>query len=167
MLSQLQFDRRAQAWVRLPAGALFLASRVRRADIRRCRGTSDDFCRLRRTSLDDYLVNLVSASAGCWVSATCAMIRFPRWKKNNPSGDSATWPWPRGFAAWWHQPQARSKLLACCSSARKTAAIHSPELRLLLALGHQIGMAVENSYLIQQTSRRSEELHVLTKSGAR
>ena len=39
------------------------------------------------------------------------------------------------------------------------------ELRLLLALGHQIGMAVENSYLIQQTSRRSEELHILNEIG--
>src|SRR6202041_1745728 len=39
------------------------------------------------------------------------------------------------------------------------------EYRLLLALGHQIGMAVENSYLIQQTSRRSEELHVLNEIG--
>src|SRR6202043_609893 len=39
------------------------------------------------------------------------------------------------------------------------------ELRLLLALGHQIGMAVENSYLIQQTSRRSEELHILYEIG--
>lgn len=39
------------------------------------------------------------------------------------------------------------------------------ELRLLLALGHQIGMAVENSYLIQQTSRRSEELHILNDIG--
>ena len=40
-----------------------------------------------------------------------------------------------------------------------------PELRLLLALGYQIGMAVENSYLIQQTSRRSEELHILNEIG--
>jgi len=39
------------------------------------------------------------------------------------------------------------------------------ELRLLLSLGHQIGMAVENSYLIQQTARRSEELHVLNEIG--
>ncbi len=36
---------------------------------------------------------------------------------------------------------------------------------MLLALGHQIGMAVENSYLIQQTARRSEELHVLNEIG--
>src|SRR5438309_4815956 len=39
------------------------------------------------------------------------------------------------------------------------------ELRLLLTLGHQIGMAVENSYLIQQTTRRSEELHLLNEIG--
>ena len=40
-----------------------------------------------------------------------------------------------------------------------------PELHLLLALGHQIGMAVENSYLVQQTSRRSEEFHLLNEIG--
>ena len=34
-----------------------------------------------------------------------------------------------------------------------------------MALGHQIGMAVENSYLIQQTARRSEELHILNEIG--
>ncbi|HEV8384336.1 MAG TPA: GAF domain-containing protein [Candidatus Acidoferrales bacterium] len=39
------------------------------------------------------------------------------------------------------------------------------ELRLLLALGHQIGMAVENSYLIQQSARRTEELHILNEIG--
>jgi diguanylate cyclase (GGDEF)-like protein/putative nucleotidyltransferase with HDIG domain len=39
------------------------------------------------------------------------------------------------------------------------------ELRLLLGLGHQIGMSIENSYLIQQTSRRSEELHILNEMG--
>ena len=44
-------------------------------------------------------------------------------------------------------------LLGTPDSRRFTPA----ELRLLLALGHQIGMAVENSYLIQQTARRSEE----------
>ncbi|MGH9681261.1 MAG: GAF domain-containing protein, partial [Candidatus Acidiferrales bacterium] len=39
------------------------------------------------------------------------------------------------------------------------------ELRLLLALGHQIGMAVENSYLIQQSSRRTQELNILNEIG--
>jgi len=41
----------------------------------------------------------------------------------------------------------------------------SAELRLLMALGHQIGMAVENSFLVQQTARRSQELHVLNAIG--
>ncbi len=40
-----------------------------------------------------------------------------------------------------------------------------PELRLLLALGQQIGLAVENSYLIQQTARRSEEMNTLNEIG--
>src|SRR3979490_2245964 len=52
-------------------------------------------------------------------------------------------------------------LLGTPDSRRFTPA----EYRLLLALGHQIGMAVENSYLVQQTSRRSEELHVLNEIG--
>ncbi len=39
------------------------------------------------------------------------------------------------------------------------------ELKLLLGLGHQIGMAVENSYLVQQTARRSEELNILNEIG--
>jgi len=46
-------------------------------------------------------------------------------------------------------------------SRRFTAA----ELRLLLALGHQIGMAVENSYLVQQSSRRTQELNILNEIG--
>jgi diguanylate cyclase (GGDEF)-like protein len=40
-----------------------------------------------------------------------------------------------------------------------------PDLRLLLALGHQIGMAVENGYLVHQTARRGEELHILNEIG--
>ncbi len=41
----------------------------------------------------------------------------------------------------------------------------SGELRLLLALGQQIGTAIENSRLIQEASRRTEELHVLNEIG--
>ncbi len=39
------------------------------------------------------------------------------------------------------------------------------ELQLLMALSQQIGMAIENSYLILQTRRRSEELRVLNEIG--
>jgi diguanylate cyclase (GGDEF)-like protein/putative nucleotidyltransferase with HDIG domain len=52
-------------------------------------------------------------------------------------------------------------LLGTPDSRRFTPA----ELRLLLALGQQIGMAVENSFLVQQTSRRTEELHVMNEIG--
>ena len=52
-------------------------------------------------------------------------------------------------------------LLSSAENRRFTQA----ELRLLLTLGRQIGMAVENSYLIQQTTRRSEELHLLNEIG--
>jgi diguanylate cyclase (GGDEF)-like protein len=40
-----------------------------------------------------------------------------------------------------------------------------PELRLLMALGQQIGLAVENGYLLQQTARRTDELHTLNEIG--
>ena len=39
------------------------------------------------------------------------------------------------------------------------------ELRLLMALGQQIGMSVENSYLMHQTARRTEDLHILNEIG--
>jgi diguanylate cyclase (GGDEF)-like protein len=42
--------------------------------------------------------------------------------------------------------------------------ITPPELRLLLALGQQIGVAVENGYLLQ-TARRTDELHTLNEVG--
>ena len=47
----------------------------------------------------------------------------------------------------------------------ETRAFTPAELKLLLGLGHQIGMAIENSYLIQQTARRTEELHILNEIG--
>src|SRR5207245_9789291 len=45
------------------------------------------------------------------------------------------------------------------------ARVEPAEVRVLLALGHQIGMAVENSDFVQQTSPRSEEHHVLNDIG--
>lgn len=47
----------------------------------------------------------------------------------------------------------------------KNRRFSAPELRLLLALTHQVAMAVENSYLIQQTARRTEEMNVLNEIG--
>lgn len=50
-------------------------------------------------------------------------------------------------------------------SSNESRRFTQAELRILLTLGHQIGMAVENSYLIQQTTRRSDELHLLNEIG--
>lgn len=51
--------------------------------------------------------------------------------------------------------------LASPSSRRFSAA----ELRLLLALGSQVGLAMENFWLAQQSRRRAEELHILNEIG--
>jgi diguanylate cyclase (GGDEF)-like protein/putative nucleotidyltransferase with HDIG domain len=53
-------------------------------------------------------------------------------------------------------------LLLCTGQKRRFV---SAELRLLLAFSHQIAMAIENSYLIQQTARRSEEMKLLNEIG--
>jgi diguanylate cyclase (GGDEF)-like protein len=47
----------------------------------------------------------------------------------------------------------------------KSRRFSAPELRLLLALTHQVAMAVENSYLIEQTTRRTEEMNALNEVG--
>ena len=52
-------------------------------------------------------------------------------------------------------------LLASPNARRFTPA----ELRLLLGLGSQVGMAVENFHLLQQTARRTEELRLLNEIG--
>ncbi|MGH9805484.1 MAG: diguanylate cyclase, partial [Candidatus Acidiferrales bacterium] len=52
-------------------------------------------------------------------------------------------------------------LLASPNARRFTPA----ELRLLLGLGGQVGMAVENFHLLQQTGRRAEELRLLNEIG--
>ncbi|MGB2668428.1 MAG: diguanylate cyclase [Candidatus Acidiferrum sp.] len=155
--------------IRLPAGVLFLhhgdpagPSSVVSA------GISDDFCRAAQTEgLDEYLVGMVSRLGG--------LLGFRDLRDDNLSALEQDEP-IRRFRELALQHGLRSAvvislqakeqafgllLLGTPDSRRFTPA----ELRLLLALGHQIGVAVENSYLIQQTSRRSEELHVLNEIG--
>ena len=155
--------------VRLPAGALFLhhgdpagpTSMV-------SAGIPEAFCgAVQSEGLDDYLVGLVSRLGG--------LLGFRDLRDNNLSALEKDEPIRRfrelalrhGLrSAVVISLQAKEQalgllLLGTPDSRRFTPA----ELRLLLALGHQIGMAVENSYLIQQTSRRSEELHVLNEIG--
>jgi len=155
--------------VRLPSGALFLhhgdtagPTSVVSA------GIPDVFCNIaQEEGLDDYLVGLVSRLGG--------LLGFRDLRDDNLTSLENDEPLRRfRELALKHglrsvvviSLQAKEQafgllLLGTPDNRRFTPA----ELRLLLALGHQIGMAVENSYLVQQTSRRSEELHVLNEIG--
>jgi diguanylate cyclase (GGDEF)-like protein len=155
--------------VRLPSGALFLhhgdtsgPTSVVSA------GIPDAFCNAaQEEGLDDYLVGLVSRLGG--------LLGFRDLRDDNLTSLENDEPLRRfRELALKHglrsvvviSLQAKEQafgllLLGTPDNRRFTPA----ELRLLLALGHQIGMAVENSYLVQQTSRRSEELHVLNEIG--
>jgi diguanylate cyclase (GGDEF)-like protein/putative nucleotidyltransferase with HDIG domain len=155
--------------VRLPAGALFLHHGDPQGPTSVVAvGLSDDFCRAAQDEgLDDYLVSLVARLGG--------LLGFRDLRDDSLSAlekeqsirrfrDLALAQGLRSVVAISLQAKEQAfgvLLLGTPDSRRFTAA----ELRLLLALGHQIGMAVENSYLIQQTSRRSEELHVLNEIG--
>lgn len=156
--------------VRLPAGALFLHHGDPQGPTSVVAvGLSDNFCRTAQDQgLDDYLVGLVSRLGG--------LLGF----RDLRNDDTVA-------ALEREEPIRRFRQLALAQGLRSIVAISlqakeqafgvlllgtpdcrrftPAEYRLLLALGHQIGMAVENSYLIQQTSRRSEELHVLNEIG--
>jgi diguanylate cyclase (GGDEF)-like protein/putative nucleotidyltransferase with HDIG domain len=155
--------------VRLPAGALFLHHGDPQGPTSVVAvGLGDDFCRAaQEEGLDDYLVGLVSRLGG--------LLGFRDLRDDSLSAlekeqairrfrELALAQGLRSVVAISLQAKEQAfgvLLLGTPDSRRFTPA----ELRLLLALGHQIGMAVENSYLIQQTSRRSEELHVLNEIG--
>ena len=155
--------------VRLPAGALFLHHGDPQGPTSVVAvGLSDDFCRAAQNEgLDDYLVGLVARLGG--------LLGFRDLRDDSLSAlekeqsirrfrELALAQGLRSVVAISLQAKEQAfgvLLLGTPDSRRFTPA----ELRLLLALGHQIGMAVENSYLIQQTSRRSEELHVLNEIG--
>ena len=155
--------------IRLPAGALFLhhgdpagPSSVVSA------GISEDFCRKAQTEgLDEYLVGMVSRLGGLLGFRDLRDDNLSALEKDEPIRRFRELALEHGLrSAVVISLQAKEQafgmlLLGTPDSRRFTPA----ELRLLLALGHQIGVAVENSYLIQQTSRRSEELHVLNEIG--
>jgi diguanylate cyclase (GGDEF)-like protein/putative nucleotidyltransferase with HDIG domain len=155
--------------VRLPAGALFLhhgdpegPTSVVAA------GLNDDFCRIaQEEGLDDYLVSLVARLGGLLGFRDLRDSSLAALEKEECIRRFRQLALAQGLrSVVIISLQAKEQafgvlLLGTPDNRRFTPA----ELRLLLALGHQIGMAVENSYLVQQTSRRSEELHVLNEIG--
>src|SRR5437016_1797127 len=155
--------------VRLPAGALFLhhGDPLGPTSVVAV-GLSDEFCRAAQDEgLDDYLVSLVSRLGGLLGFRDLrddSLSALEKEKSIRRFRELALAQGLRSVVAISLQAKEQAfgvLLLGTPDSRRFTPA----ELRLLLALGHQIGMAVENSYLIQQTSRRSEELHVLNEIG--
>ncbi len=155
--------------VRLPSGALFLhhgdpggPTSVVSA------GIPDEFCRkAQEEGLDDYLVGLVARMGGLLSFRDLRDDKLTALEKDEPIRRFRELALQQGLRSivvisLQAKDQAFGLLLLGTPDVRRFT---SAELRLLLALGHQIGMAVENSYLIQQTSRRSEELHVLNEIG--
>jgi diguanylate cyclase (GGDEF)-like protein/putative nucleotidyltransferase with HDIG domain len=132
-------------------------------------GLDDSFCgALQAGDLDAYVVNLVARLGGLVVLRDLARDAnwealekedaFGRLRRALLEQDLRT---VVGISLQTKQRVFGVLLLGTNDNRTFTAA----ERRLLLALGHQIGMAVENSYLIQQSSRRSEELHILNEIG--
>ncbi|GAC1619627.1 MAG: hypothetical protein NVS9B13_09160 [Candidatus Acidiferrum sp.] len=155
--------------VRLPAGALFLHHGDPQGPTSVVAvGLNDDFCRgAQDDGLDDYLVGLVSRLGGLLGFRDLHDDNLTSLEKEEPLRRFRELALKQGLrSVVVISLQAKEQafgvlLLGTPDNRRFTPA----ELRLLLALGHQIGMAVENSYLIQQSSRRSEELHVLNEIG--
>jgi diguanylate cyclase (GGDEF)-like protein/putative nucleotidyltransferase with HDIG domain len=155
--------------VRLPAGALFLHHGDPQGPTSVVAvGLNQDFCRVaQEEGLDDYLVGLVARLGGLLGFRDLRDASLAALEKEESIRRFRQLALAQGLRSvvaisLQAKEQAFGVLLLGSPDNRRFT---SAELRLLLALGHQIGMAVENSYLVQQTSRRSEELHVLNEIG--
>jgi diguanylate cyclase (GGDEF)-like protein/putative nucleotidyltransferase with HDIG domain len=156
--------------VRMPAGALFMHHGHAEGPTSVVAvGLAENFCAIaQEEGLDDHLVDMVSRLGGLVVfrdlgrDASWAALdgeeAFRRFRQLATSQRLRT---VVGISLQAKE-QAFGVLFLGSADTRKFS---SAELRLLLALGHQIGMAVENSYLVQQAARRTEELHVLNEIG--
>src|SRR6202167_295878 len=156
--------------VRMPAGALFLHHGHPQGPTSVVAvGLAENFCAIaQEEGLDDHLVDMVSRLGGLVVfrdlgrDASWAALEgeeaFRRFRQLATSQHLRT---VVGISLQGKEQAFGALFLGAADTRRFTAA----ELRLLLALGHQIGMAVENSYLVQQSSRRTQELHMLNEIG--
>ena len=156
--------------VRIPAGALCLHYGDEKGPTSIVvTGMSDTFCAaIQKDSLDSYTVNLVARLGGLVVLRDLA--RDANWvalEKEETFQHVRKILLEQGLrTVVGISLQAKERVFGVLLlGTPDNRNFTPPELRLLLALGHQIGMAVENSYLIQQTARRSEELHILNEIG--
>ncbi|MBZ5694343.1 MAG: diguanylate cyclase [Acidobacteriia bacterium] len=156
--------------VRIPSGALCLqhgeANGPKSVIVR---GLGDSFCTsMQESNLDDYFVNLVARLGGLVVFRD--LTRDASWEaleKEEAFRRVRQVLLAQGLrTVVGISLQAKERVFGVLLLGTPDSHSFTPaERRLLLALGQQIGMAVENSYLIQQTSRRSEELHTLNEIG--
>jgi diguanylate cyclase (GGDEF)-like protein/putative nucleotidyltransferase with HDIG domain len=156
--------------VQVPSGALFLHHGDPKGPTAVVAvGLSDTFCSAsQQEGLDDHLVELVVRLGGLAVfrdlHRDALWETLEREESFHRFRQLALQQGLHTVAAISLQTKDKAfgvLLLGAPDSRRFSPA----ELHLLMALGHQIGMSVENSYLIQQTSRRSEELHLLNEIG--
>jgi diguanylate cyclase (GGDEF)-like protein/putative nucleotidyltransferase with HDIG domain len=156
--------------VRIPAGALCLHYGDSQGPTSVVvTGMGDAFCSAaQQDDLDEYVVNLVARLGGLAVlrnlstdSGWTALEKEEQFKHLRKLLLDQGLRTVVGISLQAKERVFGVLLLGTPDNRNFTAA----ELRLLLALGHQIGMAVENSYLIQQTARRTEELHILNEIG--
>jgi diguanylate cyclase (GGDEF)-like protein/putative nucleotidyltransferase with HDIG domain len=168
MLSQAL--ERVLSVVRMPAGALFLHHGHAQGPTSVVAvGLTENFCAVaHEEGLDDHFVDMVSRLGGLVVfrdlgrSSSWAALEgeeaFRRFRQLATNQQLRT---VVGISLQAKEQAFGVLFLGSAESRRFSAA----ELRLLLALGHQIGMAVENSYLVQQSARRTQELHMLNEIG--
>jgi diguanylate cyclase (GGDEF)-like protein/putative nucleotidyltransferase with HDIG domain len=155
--------------VRIPVGALCLQNDDGAAPTIIVAGLTDSFvASIQETNLESYVVNLVARLGGLVVFRD--LPRDALWQELEKE---ETFRQVRrvllaqslrtvvGISLQTKERIFGTLLLGTPDNRNFTPA----ERRLLLALGQQIGTSVENSYLIKQTARRSEELHILNDIG--
>ncbi len=156
--------------VRIPAGALCLPTTEARGSASVIvTGLADTFSSaLQESGLDQYLINLVARLGGLVVFRD--LTREASWHALEKEEAF------RGVRQLLLAHNLRTVVGISLQTKDRVSGVlllgtpdnrslTPAERRLLLGLGQQIGMAVENSYLIQQTSRRTEELHILNEIG--
>lgn len=157
--------------VRIPCGALSLHYGEPRGPKSVVTiGLKEPFCRaLQESELDSFVVSQVARMGGLVVFRNLPSDAewMPLEEREQPFGRFRELALGEGLqSVVGISLQAKEDVFGVLLLGTRDNRRFAPaELRLLLALGHQIGMAVENSYLIQQTARRGEELHVLNEIG--
>jgi len=156
--------------VRLPAGALCMHYGEPNGPTSVVvTGLNEPFCSsFQECKLDEYLVKLVARLGGLVVLRDLADdTEWEALEKETSFGQVRQLLLGQGLrSVIGVSLQSKDRVFGVLLLGTPENRSFTPaELRLLLALGQQIGMAVENSYLIQQSSRRSEELHVLNELG--